>query len=244
MGVPLIIHRTNNNRYTNQKMFIACHKKWLELNPNYQVIWYTAKQRELFLRDFDKKVYKAYKLIKPGAFKADIWRLCILYKYGGIYADAHTTPVKDMSYIMKYLLNSEHNFISVLDCKESGSGIHNGFIVSSPGHPFLKQCIDDIVNTIESRAYTDNILAVTGPICLFRSIRKVIGGKKILKEGYNYNANLTFYLLKFEWGISQWIYDKQIKLMSKKYSSLEYFYDKIINKKKGYTYMWNNKMLY
>jgi mannosyltransferase OCH1-like enzyme len=244
MGIPLIIHRAHNNRYTHQKMFKACHQKWIELNPKYQVIWCTDRQRDLFMKDFNKRVYNAYKLIKPGAFKADIWRLCVLYKYGGIYVDAYTTPVKDMSYIMKYLLPQEHNFISVLDCKEAGGGVHNGFIISSPRHPFLKQCIDDIVNTIEQRSYTDHVLAVTGPLCLERSIRKVLGNKGSFKQGYNYNGQLTFYLLKFEWGISQWIYDKGIRIMSKKYNTLQYFYDKIIQKKKGYGYMWHNKMLY
>ena len=77
MSIPLIIHRSYNNRYTHQKMFNACHQKWIELNPNYQVIWYTYTQRDIFVKDFNKRVYNAYKLIKPGAFKADIWRLCI-----------------------------------------------------------------------------------------------------------------------------------------------------------------------
>jgi len=232
MNIPLIIYRAYNNRYTHQKMFKECHQKWVELNPKYQVIWYTYTQRDLFMKDFNKRVYNAYKLIKPGAFKADICRLCILYKYGGIYVDAHTTPVKDMDYIMKYLLPQEHNFISVLDCKEAGGGVHNGFIVSSARHPFLKQCIDNIVNTIERRSYTDHVLAVTGPLCLERSIHKVLGNKMSFEQGYNYNGQLTFYLLKFEWGISQWIYDKGIRIMSKKYNALEYFYNKIIQKKK------------
>ena len=108
----------------------------------------------------------------------------------------------------------------------------------------LSKCIDDIVNTIEQRSYTDHVLAVTGPLCLERSIRKVLGNKGSFEQGYNYNGQLTFYLLKFEWGISQWIYDKGIRIMSKKYNAFEYFYNKIIQMKKGYGYMWRNKMLY
>ena len=244
MGIPLLIHRTYKNRYTHQKMLDACHKKWLDLNPNYQVRWYTDKQCELFIKDFSTRIYNVYKIIKPGAFKADIWRLCILYKYGGVYVDAHTTPFKPMSYIMKYIRNQEHNFISVLDCKQSGRGIHNGFMITSQQHPFLKQCIDDIVEIIENRSYTDNVLAVTGPLCLSRSVHKVLETDKSFCEHYNYYGNLTFYLLKFEWGISQYISDRGNILMSKKYNAFEYFYDKIIKKKKGYSYIWKNKLLY
>ena len=33
------------------------------------------------------KVYDAYTRIKPGAFKSDLWRYCVLYVYGGFYID-------------------------------------------------------------------------------------------------------------------------------------------------------------
>ena len=242
--IPLLIHRTQRNRYTNGKMFIACHKKWLDLNPGYQVKWYTDNQHESFLLNFDKDVYDAYKQLEPSAFKADLWRLCVLYQYGGVYVDSHTTPFRSLDCIMKYTRDQQHNFISVLDCKESGSGIHNGFMISSPGHPFMKQCIKDIVNTVKARSYTDNVLAVTGPLCLLRSIHKVVGTDKSCRIGYNYHGDLTFYLLRFEWGLFQYIYDKKVKIMSKKYNVLEYLNSKIVNKSKGYSYMWKNKLLY
>jgi mannosyltransferase OCH1-like enzyme len=225
-------------------MFIACHKKWLELNPEYEIRWYTDSQHMSFLRKFDLDVYNAYQTLQPSAFKADLWRLCILYQYGGIYIDSHTTPFISLNCIMKYTLDQKHNFISVLDCKESGSGIHNGFMISSPRHPFLKQCIDDIVKTVNTRSYTDDVLAVTGPLCLSRSIHKVIGNNKSFHIGYNYHMDFTFYLLRFEWGLFQYIFDKKVKTMSKKYNVLEYLNSKIVNKSKGYSYMWNNKLLY
>ena len=243
-GIPLLIHRTENNRYTNRKMFTYCHKKWVDLNPLYQIRWYSANQRESFLKEFDVNAYNAYKTLKPGAFKTDLWRLCILYQYGGIYVDAHTTPFKSLESIIKYTRNQEHNFISALDCKEAGGGIHNGFMISSSKHPFLMQCINDIVKNVETRNYTDHTLGVTGPVCLSRAIHKVVNNKNDFRVGYNYYGQFTFYLLKFEWGISQYIIDKGSIVMSKKYNILEYLNSKVINKKKGYNYMWKNKLLY
>lgn len=243
-NIPLLIHRTQNSRYTNGKMFNACHKKWLHLNPEYQIRWYTTKQCAFFLKEFNQRIYNAFKTIKPGAFKTDLWRLCILYQYGGIYADSQTKPFESINHLLKYTRDQEHNFISVLDSDESGSGIHNGFMISSPRHPFLKQCIHDIIKNIETRSYTDNVLSVTGPLCLASSIRKIIGNNVKFRVGYNYHGSLTFYLLRFEWGVSQNIYDKGIRIMSKKYNLLEYFYSKIINKKENYAYMWRNKIIY
>jgi mannosyltransferase OCH1-like enzyme len=244
-GIPLIIFRTHENIFVNSKMFELCHTKWVKLNPSYKVIWYTGKQRESFLQEFDINVYNAYKKLKPRAFKADLWRLCILYKYGGVYVDAQSTPYKCIDYIMKYTSKkNKYNFISALDCKQSGNGIHNGFIISSPRHPFLYQCIQDIILNINTKNYTDNILEVTGPLCLLKSIQKVTN-KKNFCLGYN-KCNYPFYLLKFEFGPSQYISDpaNNIILLSKKYSFLVYLYEKILKRKTSYSFMWKNKDIY
>ena len=36
---------------------------------------------------FSKRVLYAYDKLIPGAFKADLWRYCIIYINGGIYID-------------------------------------------------------------------------------------------------------------------------------------------------------------
>ena len=43
--------------------------------------------REFIKNNFDLDILNAYDILKPGAFKADLWRCCILYIYGGIYLD-------------------------------------------------------------------------------------------------------------------------------------------------------------
>ena len=41
-----------------------------------------------FIRDaFPPDVVAAYDLLIPTAFKADLWRYCVLYKFGGVYLD-------------------------------------------------------------------------------------------------------------------------------------------------------------
>ena len=37
--------------------------------------------------------------------------------------------------------------IKLLEC----TGVHNGFIISTPKHPFLKACIDKIIENVEER---------------------------------------------------------------------------------------------
>ena len=40
--------------------------------------------------NFDENVYKAYSMLPMPVMKADLWRYCIIYKCGGIYADTDT----------------------------------------------------------------------------------------------------------------------------------------------------------
>ena len=64
---------------------------WTIENPDYNYLIYDKNQREEFIKDnFPSEVWEAYTRIKPGAFKSDLWRYCILHKYGGFYMDIDT----------------------------------------------------------------------------------------------------------------------------------------------------------
>ena len=202
-----------------------------------------TNQCEKTIKNFSMNVFKAYKKIKPLAFKADLWRLCILYQYGGIYADAYCVPYVSIKEIIdKANLSGKSKFIAALDCKQAGGGIHNGFIIASPRHPFLKQCIKDIVKNVQSNEYTDHVLGVTGPVCLYRSIYKITN--KISELGLNKTLDNSYYLFKFNFGPSQYISNKGDIILSKQYNFIHYIYRKILKKKDEYSYMWKQKDIY
>ena len=46
---------------------------------------------------FGDKIYEAYSKLPMAVMKADLWRYCIIYKYGGIYADVDAACVCDPS---------------------------------------------------------------------------------------------------------------------------------------------------
>jgi mannosyltransferase OCH1-like enzyme len=240
-NIPLVIYRSYDKRYTNKKMYDSCHKKWIDLNPMCKDVWYTPVQCKSFLKEFDIRVYNAYNKLKPIAFKSDLWRLCILYKYGGIYADCYTTPYKTIK-VMLERFSGNNTFISVLDGDKKG--IHNGFIIVTKQHPFLLRCIENIVENVEAKNYTDHVLGVTGPLCLAKSIRDVLNTNRKFKVGWNMYGDLSFYLFEFEWGPFQYIKKEGYVIMSKKYSLLHYFYSKIIKMSLTYNSMWKRKDIY
>ena len=50
--------------------------------------FYLDNDIEIFLSThFPPEVKEAYDALSPGAFKADLFRYCVLFVYGGVYAD-------------------------------------------------------------------------------------------------------------------------------------------------------------
>lgn len=236
--IPNIIFRTLNDMEVHKSMFDYCHQKWVEMNPDYSVIWFDNKQRDEFMKNnYNDRIVSAYNKIKPGAYKADIWRLCILYKYGGVYVDAYATPYIPISELLK---TNNYPFISVLEY----AGIHNGLLISEKEHPFLEQAIMDCVVNIENNYYGNSSLDITGPNCLGRSLNKVLNRPVDTKFnlGVNDDGDYSFYLYKFEWGPYQNIYDGDEKILSKYYSFLMYLHHKA--DKGAYHKMWKARDVY
>jgi mannosyltransferase OCH1-like enzyme len=227
-------------------MWEKCHQKWLDLNPTYSMIWFSNKERLTFVREhFDGRVLNAYKTLIPGSYKVDLWRLCILYIYGGVYVDAHTVPYASLNTILnKYDNRKERVFISVKDCDHSGGGINNSFIIAERHHPFLLQGIIDIVTNVENRFYGSSSLEVTGPLCLTKSLTTV-SGNKVHKHGWNDCGDLSYYLFKLDFpSLYHPIYDVDgTKISEKEFSELWLFYRKNI-KTTDYAILWKKRQIY
>lgn len=67
--------------------------RWKELNPDYSIEFSLDNDCIDFLKnEFNDDVAELFKSISVGMYKADLWRLCKLYKYGGVYADVDLVP--------------------------------------------------------------------------------------------------------------------------------------------------------
>ena len=64
------------------------------MNDDCEYYYYNNKEAYNFIveNDFPKEVLLAYNMILPGAFRADIFRLCWLYIEGGVYMDMSLYP--------------------------------------------------------------------------------------------------------------------------------------------------------
>ena len=53
--------------------------------------------------NFSSDVLTSYNTLIPGAYRADLWRYCILYKYGGIYLDIDSEILKTLAHEMVHI---------------------------------------------------------------------------------------------------------------------------------------------
>ena len=137
--------------------------RMIKINPEFNIQIFDCDERREFIKNiFPKYILTAYDTLKPGAFKADLWRLCILYMNGGIYADIKFNCINNFKFIA--LTEKEH---LVLDrpghWKNGEIGIINGLIVAKPKNPLLLRCINKICENVKNKDYGVNCLYPSGP---------------------------------------------------------------------------------
>lgn len=109
------------------------YRRWNMYNKEYKTDLSLDYQCVDFLRkNYNDDVARLFTTIKEGMYKADLWRLCKLYQYSGVYADVDLVP-----YINLDTLDKDISFYSCLAALEEG--IFQAFIVqqSLPKHPLL-----------------------------------------------------------------------------------------------------------
>jgi len=196
------------------------------LNPKFKYFLFDDNDCFEFIKNnFDNDVLNAYNSLLPGAYKADLWRYCILYKKGGIYLDIKYRPLDNFHFIN--LMEDEH---FVLD--NDDNGIYNALMVCKPGNPFLLKAINKIVKNVKNKFYGESYLEPTGPLML----RKLINENNI-----SLNIDLKHRELNGNSDL-KYIYFKNIPIM-KSYEGHCQERDQN-SKKQHYGDLWRNRDIY
>jgi mannosyltransferase OCH1-like enzyme len=126
--IPLNIFQTwHTKKQIPIKMYNAIQSIRLN-NPEFKYYLFDDNDsREFIKKNFKSEVLYAYDSLIPGAYKADLWRYCVLYIAGGIYIDIKYKMINKFKLIN--LINKEHY---VLD--RNNIGIYNAFMICKPGN--------------------------------------------------------------------------------------------------------------
>ena len=180
--IPLTIYQTWYTKDLPPKMHenVELLKKQ---NPEFEHFLYDDNDCRKFIKEnFDKDVLNAYDSLIPGAYKADLWRLCILYIKGGIYMDIKLNCVNGFKLLE--LTEDEHFVLDRISCFTTPKPIYNALIVCNKENPLLLLGIKKIVDNVKKKYYGPNALYPTGPGML---------SEVLLSNNLNINIDLLHY---------------------------------------------------
>lgn len=158
-SIPLNLYQTWSSLELPHKMRQTV-ETLKRLNPELTHYLYDDRMCREFIREnYPEDVLYTFDKLKPGAYKADLWRYCILYKYGGVYLDIKFECINGFRLIQ--LMNQEW-FVRDLPC-ENKPGIYQALLVCYPNNTIMYNCIQKVVENVKNTVYGTNSLYITGP---------------------------------------------------------------------------------
>jgi len=186
--IPKTIHICHRDiHYLNK----VTGPRWKYLNPEYEIKLYDNDMCEEFLlQEFSAVERDIFRFISSGVYKSDFWRVCILYKYGGIYVDADINPLVPLN----TFIDSDDDFATCVSHFDNGFNPH--FIMCKKEHPDLKRCIDEFVS-FYFYVQKMNKPEIRLSVChVFEKIFKKIFDQGIQKDGKYVIDNETIKIIK------------------------------------------------
>jgi mannosyltransferase OCH1-like enzyme len=149
-------------------------EKMVKNNPDMKFEMFSDDMCASFISKYFPELINTYRALIPGAYRADLWRYCVMYIHGGIYLDVKITPLIPLS----SLLYKEHFVLDIANHHREtrdAFGIFNGILICLPGNPLMKMAIDEIVNNVKSEYYGVSALCPTGPNLFGKIYRRHFG---------------------------------------------------------------------
>ena len=151
--IPLTLYQTDKTVPSEQHV-----TEWKRLNPGLTYVFHTNTDAEAYLlQAWGPEHRDAFRVIVPGAIKADFLRLCYIADRGGFYCDTDNAP-GDLRALTPH---------SLVVCQSMHSRqLFNAFFGARPGHPALAQLVDRALDNIRQRRYWYGghmITAIAGP---------------------------------------------------------------------------------
>ena len=164
------------------KALARLSRQWREINPEWEYHLYDDAECLTFMKTHcGSRAAAAFMSLKPGAFKADLFRYCYLYVSGGVYVDMDAEPLKAFD----AWLHLKQSFVAVNE-RAGITGVWNGFMAAVPGLPLLWHAMWSVIRNVEQRFYPSlpvqaqgdqvwrAVLSICGPVLLGSCFRHAL----------------------------------------------------------------------
>lgn len=146
MPIPKILHQIWIGDAPQHSDFVTWRARWKELHPDWQFKLWTGAASALALDADNERITSHFPdLLAKASYIgqcANIFRLEILFAFGGIYIDTDVEPRRNI----EPLLTGHEAVVSRMYNPEPDGSIRhsNAFLGAAPGHPFVKDALDHL----------------------------------------------------------------------------------------------------
>ena len=163
MKIPPILWMTSKNPL-NMSNYEGFSLRWHDNDALYE----SMKAMDIELTKLGiVGAYQAFDNLIPWAYKADLWRYCVLYLYGGVYADHEVVFIQPLTSIVRNMTNNSSETFAVCSDTQARGGVPNkywqGFLISEQFSLAMRRAIVLLLQNVLACKYTSNPLDVTGP---------------------------------------------------------------------------------
>jgi mannosyltransferase OCH1-like enzyme len=180
--VPNLVHHCTQNKQIPQVIFrtgpfslnhmrrdvLGYLDDALKVNPEYTQIYFDDQDCLAFVKKEFPDYVTEYQSLIPGAYRADVWRLMILYKCGGVYCDLGHLFLKPLSTCIDV---KDDDLVLVKDIGDWS--IHNAFMCAKPGCAFLLDALKYIMGLVSTKQYSECFLSITGPVAVGHVFKQI-----------------------------------------------------------------------
>jgi len=144
---------------------------WKRFHPEVDHRLWTLPELTELLRDVDGlNVLEAVNVCRFPTMQSNLIRLSLLHRMGGFWSDLKNVVQRPFLHELAdaELVLAEHQPMPV---PKAEGYLTNSFLGAVPGHPFIRQCLQEGVSGVHQRL-TDSLSAVTGLVLMNRMMRR------------------------------------------------------------------------
>jgi mannosyltransferase OCH1-like enzyme len=155
---------------------------WSELNRGWNYRLWNDESIIDFIeaQHFGASVRGAYEACRFPAMRADLARYILLWKLGGVYADADLTCLRPLHEVV----DTE---ASLVIFRGWNGAWRNDFMAAAPGCLVLEEFISKAVSNISARFSPHNLWLVTGPGMTTPIVQNVLANDSIRIQTFEFN---------------------------------------------------------
>ena len=170
----------------------------LHHNPEYEFILFNDEDVDHFICDLMTEDFApTFSKVRAGAMRADIWRLLIIQRYGGVYLDS------DISALNKLPIEWRDTAVSGVGCwthlpSKTGGLLEHWAMAYMPRHPYVNAAVALMKENLENPSYLmkDNTpeakaedsvtMRLTGPAMYQLALHNILKEAKCEKDDNSY----------------------------------------------------------